>query len=58
VCTPSPFKNHECLALNPTKMVSRFFSSAVGIDEDVIKNHIEYQKKSDKGQTQPTIEFK
>ena len=35
-----------------------FFSSTVGIDEDVIKKYIEYQEKSDKGQIQLTFEFK
>jgi putative transposase len=35
-----------------------FFSSTVGIDEDVIKKYIEYQEKADKGQIQLTFEFK
>jgi putative transposase len=34
-----------------------FFSSTVGIDEDVIKRYVEYQEKSDKGQIQLTFNF-
>ena len=34
-----------------------FFSSTVGIDEDVIKRYVEYQEKEDKGQIQLTFDF-
>ncbi len=34
-----------------------FFSSTVGIDEDVIKRYVEYQEKADKGQIQLTLDF-
>ena len=35
-----------------------FFSSTVGINEDVIKKYIEFQEKADKGQIQLTFDFK
>ena len=35
-----------------------FFSSTVGINEDVIKKYIEFQGKADKGQIQLTFDFK
>jgi len=35
-----------------------FFSSTVGINEDVIKKYVEFQEKSDKGQIQLTFDFK
>ncbi|MBW2090319.1 MAG: IS200/IS605 family transposase [Deltaproteobacteria bacterium] len=39
-------------------LVSRFFfSSTVGINEDVIKKYVEFQEKSDKGQIQLTFDF-
>jgi putative transposase len=34
-----------------------FFSSTVGINEDVIKRYVEFQEKVDKGQVQLTFEF-
>ena len=34
-----------------------FFSSTVGINEDVIKKYIEFQGKADKGQVQLTFDF-
>ena len=34
-----------------------FFSSTVGINEDVIKKYIEFQGKADKGQIQLTFDF-
>ena len=37
---------------------SGFFSSTVGIDEEVIKKYVEYQGKIDKGQIQLTFDFK
>ncbi len=38
--------------------VNKKHSSTADIDEDVIKKHIEYQEKSDKGKIQLTFEFK
>ena len=35
-----------------------FFSSTVGINEDVIKKYVEFQEKADKGQIQLTFDFK
>ena len=35
-----------------------FFSSTVGINEDVIKRYIEFQEKVDKGQLQLSLDFK
>ncbi len=35
-----------------------FFSSTVGIDEDVIKKYVEFQEKMDKGQLQLSFDFK
>jgi putative transposase len=35
-----------------------FFSSTVGINEDVIKRYVEFQEKADKGQIQLTFDFK
>ena len=35
-----------------------FFSSTVGIDEDVIKRYVEFQEKMDKGQLQLSLDFK
>jgi|TARA_B100000315_G_scaffold169759_1_gene158333 putative transposase len=35
-----------------------FFSSTVGIDEDVIKRYVEFQEKTDKGQIQIAFNFK
>jgi putative transposase len=35
-----------------------FFSSTVGINEDVIKKYVEFQEKTDKGQIQLTFDFK
>ena len=35
-----------------------FFSSTVGIDEDVIKQYVEFQEKMDKGQLQLSLDFK
>jgi REP-associated tyrosine transposase len=34
-----------------------FFSSTVGIDEEVIKRYVEFQEKVDKGQLQLSLEF-
>ena len=34
-----------------------FFSSTVGINEDVIKRYVEFQEKIDKGQVQLTFGF-
>jgi putative transposase len=34
-----------------------FFSSTVGIDEDVIKRYVEHQEQEDKGQIQLTLDF-
>ena len=34
-----------------------FFSSTVGINEDVIKRYVEFQEKVDKGQMQLTFGF-
>lgn len=34
-----------------------FFSSTVGIDEDVIKRYVEFQEKMDKGQVQLSLDF-
>jgi len=34
-----------------------FFSSTVGIDEEVIKRYVEFQEKVDKGQLQLSFEF-
>ena len=38
-------------------MVTGFFSSTVGIDEEVIKRYVEFQEKVDKGQLQLSFEF-
>ena len=35
-----------------------FFSSTVGIDEEVIKRYVEFQEKVDKGQVQLSSDFK
>jgi putative transposase len=35
-----------------------FFSSTVGIDEEVIKRYVEFQEKMDKGQLQLSLDFK
>jgi putative transposase len=35
-----------------------FFSSTVGIDEEVIKRYVEFQEKMDKGQLQLSFDFK
>ena len=35
-----------------------FFSSTVGINEEVIKRYVEFQEKADKGQIQLTFDFK
>jgi len=35
-----------------------FFSSTVGIDEEVIKQYVEFQEKMDKGQLQLSLDFK
>ena len=35
-----------------------FFSSTVGINEDVIKRYVEFQEKIDKGQVQLNFDFK
>ena len=35
-----------------------FFSSTVGIDEEVIKRYVEFQEKMDKGQFQLSLDFK
>ena len=35
-----------------------FFSSTVGIDEEVIKRYVEFQEKVDKGQLQMSFDFK
>ena len=35
-----------------------FFSSTVGINEDVIKRYVEFQEKIDKGQMQLNFDFK
>lgn len=35
-----------------------FFSSTVGIDEEVIKRYVEFQEKVDKGQVQLSFDFK
>ena len=35
-----------------------FFSSTVGINEDVIRRYVEFQEKADKGQIQLTFDFK
>ena len=35
-----------------------FFSSTVGIDEEVIKRYVEFQEKLDKGQFQLSLDFK
>ena len=35
-----------------------FFSSTVGIDEEVIKRYVEFQEKLDKGQMQISLEFR
>ena len=35
-----------------------FFTSTVGINEDVIKRYVEFQEKIDKGQLQLTFDFK
>ena len=35
-----------------------FFSSTIGIDEEVIKRYVEYQERADKGQIQLTLDFK
>ena len=35
-----------------------FFTSTVGINEDVIKRYVEFQEKNDKGQLQLTFDFK
>jgi putative transposase len=35
-----------------------FFSSTVGIDEEVIKRYVEFQEKADKGQLQMGFDFK
>jgi len=35
-----------------------FFSSTVGIDEEVIKRYVEFQEKMDKGQLQLGLDFK
>jgi REP-associated tyrosine transposase len=35
-----------------------FFSSTVGIDEEVIKRYVEFQEKIDKGQLQLSLDFK
>jgi len=35
-----------------------FFSSTVGINEDVIKRYVEFQEKIDKGQLQLSFDFK
>jgi len=35
-----------------------FFSSTVGINEDVIKRYVEFQEKVDKGQLQLSLDFK
>ena len=35
-----------------------FFSSTVGIDEDVIKKYVEFQGKADKGHIQLTFDFR
>jgi putative transposase len=35
-----------------------FFSSTVGIDEEVIKRYVEFQEKADKGQLQMSFGFK
>ena len=34
-----------------------FFSSTVGIDEEVIKRYVEFQEKADKGQIQLSFDF-
>jgi len=34
-----------------------FFSSTVGIDEEVIKRYVEFQEKMDKGQLQLSLDF-
>ena len=34
-----------------------FFSSTVGIDEEVIKRYVEFQEKMDKGQVQLSFDF-
>ncbi len=34
-----------------------FFSSTVGIDEDVIRRYVEFQEKMDKGQVQLSLDF-
>ena len=35
-----------------------FFSSTVGIDEEVIKRYVEFQEKMDKGQLQLSLDFR
>ena len=35
-----------------------FFSSTVGIDEEIIKRYVEFQEKIDKGQIQLSFDFK
>jgi putative transposase len=35
-----------------------FFSSTVGINEEVIKRYVEFQEKADKGQIQLSFDFK
>jgi hypothetical protein len=35
-----------------------FFSSTVGIDEEVIKRYVEFQEKMDKGQLQLSLDLK
>ena len=35
-----------------------FFSSTVGIDEEIIKRYVEFQEKADKGQLQLSFDFK
>jgi hypothetical protein len=54
---PTPHTSNVA-SVGQSILVSQFFSSTVGIDEDTIKKHIEYPEKSDKGQIQLTFEFK